>query len=252
MSVYARSMLWRHRGEARSRSMSTASSIESPPREVGWLVCSAYAFCMCWFVFHFACTAVYLLPVSELTARLVPAVSAYMSPYFDQRWSLFAPDPDGKTSHFQIACRLEGEAGATSDTALYDVSERFYANTWQTRLGPGLRVHRAYMIPTIFLTNSQGKLTELLRYQAKMSESARDKLSRMNELRAELGSRHSREVAQRIAAKECRRQFPDAIVTEVKPVVDIVEPHPFHLRMDQSFQPKSLRIDFGWLPAQAS
>ena len=44
-------------------------------------------------VFHFSATGLYLTPPNAIALRARPAVDRYMTPYFAQAWTLFAPDP---------------------------------------------------------------------------------------------------------------------------------------------------------------
>lgn len=45
------------------------------------------------FVFHLACTILYLLPRNPLSNTYQPLTSRYMEPIFSQSWQLFAPEP---------------------------------------------------------------------------------------------------------------------------------------------------------------
>jgi hypothetical protein len=199
-----------------------------------------------WFGLHFACTAIYLLPISTLTARLSPITSKYMDPYFRQRWALFAPDPDGKTKHFQFRCRVENAAGVLTETPLFDLSDGYYASTWKTRLGPGHRVHRAYTSALVLLNMEDTKAMQAQLYLAQTNPEA---LTALNEQRDKIRSlriEKSAELAGRLSAMACRRQFPTDRVVESSAAIDVVEPRPFAQRSDPRVSVSSLRIDFGW------
>ena len=115
------------------------------------LTLPALLVCWSWLVFHFLCTTLYLAPTGTLQAGLYDLACSYMRPRFSQRWALFAPDPDGKTRHLQVRCRLEQPDGRLRETPFYDVTERFYASPWHTRLGPDGRLLRAYVSTLLLL-----------------------------------------------------------------------------------------------------
>jgi uncharacterized protein DUF5819 len=200
-----------------------------------------------WLIFHFALTAVYLAPVSTLKARLYPSVLTYMDPYFRQRWSLFAPDPNGRTRYLQIACKVREQDGSLTESAFYNVTQRFLDTTWSTRIGPGFRVQRAYKAPLTMLDSGSSAWFAILAYQAKGDPDAKARLDASRSRTATYRKARAREVAQRIASAECYRQFPGAQIAEVNPAFDVIFPLPFHQRKSAD-ERESMRVDFGWMP----
>jgi hypothetical protein len=199
-----------------------------------------------WFGVHFLCTAVYLLPISTLTARLYPVATSYLLPYFRQRWSLFAPDPDGKTKHFQFRCRVTEPGGTVTESEPYNLSEGYYSNTWKTRLGPGQRVHRMFTSSVSALDNRPSKGYEVRLYlaegQPEVLADLEKQLDQVRRARVE----YSLVYAGRLAMIACQRQFPGRNVVQANAWVDIVDPPPFHPSAESSASSKSIRIDFGW------
>lgn len=204
-----------------------------------------------WFAVHFFFTAMYLLPLNGLTARLYPVASAYILPRFRQHWALFAPDPDGKTKHFQFRCRLEDKDGVVTDSQMYNVSEEFYANTWRTRLGPGQRLHRAYMMPLGMLSKVRAKWLHAHMYLAQGRPEAIKELEEKLAQLADAKAKRSREIAGRIAAIACRRQFPGEKIVQAYAVVDIVQPRSFHQRTELDIPVDAVRVEFGWHEVKA-
>lgn len=203
----------------------------------------------CCLVGHFAVTALYLAPMSELKAEVYPAVLSYMHPHFRQRWSLFAPDPDGKSKHLQVACRMRQPDGSVLETPYYDLSRSFYDETWKTRLGPNFRVHRAYQAPLSYLSRPKTALVEALAFRAERDPEAKRQLDELLKRTTEQRAEVSRVIVQRIASLRCYRQFPGAQVIEVNPAFDLFDPIPFHQRKGPVAQPPATRVDYGWLPA---
>jgi hypothetical protein len=203
-----------------------------------------------WFVVHFGLLAIYLAPMGEFKAELSPVLASYTGRYFSQGWALFAPDPDGSSKHVQVACKLERGDGTTVDTPFYDVSERFYSKTWQTRLGPNHRLQRAYMAP-IYVVGGARHGFELLEYRAKRDPASAELLAKKRVEAAENAWQAATRMATRSASMECKRQFPDAQITQVNAVVDLVQAPPFHTRHSGGTQ-KSRRLDFGWQPFEST
>jgi len=92
---------------------------------------------------HFSMTLAYLLPLNPVTLRTTALVERYMTPWFAQSWTFFAPNPINETRSLLVACRLRQPAGATVETAWVDVSapvwaaqaqQRFSAAAWLARL----------------------------------------------------------------------------------------------------------------------
>lgn len=200
-----------------------------------------------WLIFHFAFTALYLAPVSHLKVKLYPTVLGYMDPWFRQRWSLFAPDPTGRTRYLQVACKVQHDDGSPAESPWYNVSERYLERTWPTRLGPGFRLHRSHKAPLLMLDTGNSAWFDVLEYEARSDAAARERLEQARSRVAQYRKEQARTVAQRIASAECHRQFPDAHISEVHAAFDIVSPLPFHERRGGG-QPENVRIDFGWLP----
>lgn len=217
-----------------------------------WLAPVASTFAKLCFAFHFTCTALYLLPVNALTARLYPFVASYMHPHFRQNWSLFAPDPDGKTKHFQFRCRVIDAGGSEAVSDMYDASEPFYSSVWTTRLGPGMRLHRAYTSPLSALSVSRSKAFRSALYLAAAHPALVDAIEAQRQRHQDRQVARSRIIAARLAASACKQEFPHARIVETNPMFDIVHPRPFHLRSDSTTPTESVRIDFGWVPAESS
>jgi hypothetical protein len=55
--------------------------------------------------FHFAATALWVSPAAPLYDALAPVLNPYMQPFFQQGWSLFAPNPPEGDHTFLLRAR---------------------------------------------------------------------------------------------------------------------------------------------------
>lgn len=207
----------------------------------------ALIFSFSWLILHFFSTAVYLLPVSQLTARLYPLIRPYLIPYFRQEWALFAPDPDGKSKFIQFRCEFEDAAGATEVSSLYNASEGFYRRTWETRLGPGFKVHRAFQMPLGFFGEDDSKSIEILKYLAQGSPEEEAKVREVARERRLIGIQRGQALAGRVASAACAKQFPGRKILRTYAAFDILHPVPYPLRSSTlDFDSPLQRIELGW------
>lgn len=61
------------------------------------------------FLNHLICTLLYLAPKNPTTRLYKEYVSAYMFPFFTQRWLLFAPEPQTSQIKFIYRCEIHGK-----------------------------------------------------------------------------------------------------------------------------------------------
>lgn len=69
----------------------------SPPAAL--VVAVAAAVCVLTAVAHVVMVFLYVAPPNTISARYRPAVNAWISPYFEQNWQLFAPNPQSDRQH---------------------------------------------------------------------------------------------------------------------------------------------------------
>jgi hypothetical protein len=212
-----------------------------------WLALAALVFSCAWFALHFVSTAVYLMPVSQLTARLYPLARPYLFPYFRQEWALFAPDPNGKTKFIQFRCELKQPGGAIEVSPLFNASEPFYQRTWETRLGPGFKVHRALQMPFGFFGEDDSKSTEILKYLAKGKPDEEAKVEALAKERRLFGIQRGQELGGRVGSVACAKQFPDREILRTYVAFDILDARPYPLRHSaDEFHAPLQRVELGW------
>jgi hypothetical protein len=83
-------------------------------------------------VLYFVAAALHVGPLNPISARYGNAVRAVLAPYFDQRWSLFAPDPIADES--ALLARVRCADGHTS--GFVDVTTRYIAQVQHDRFFP--------------------------------------------------------------------------------------------------------------------
>lgn len=108
--------LWQHPAERLATPPSSSSTAD--PRLVmdraacvwRWAATTFVGVCL---VVHFAATVVHVGPLNPLQLRYGQQASDYLSPYFEQNWSLFAPDPIASERGILVRARLD--TGETSE-----------------------------------------------------------------------------------------------------------------------------------------
>ena len=81
----------------------------SPP--AASVVALAAAVCVLAAVAHVVMVFLYVAPPNTISARYRPAINAWVSPYFEQNWQLFAPNP--QSAHQQIWARTSYESASS-------------------------------------------------------------------------------------------------------------------------------------------
>lgn len=94
-------------------------------------------------VFHFSATCLYLTPPNAIVLRARPAVDRYMSPYFAQAWTLFAPDPIVDTRELLVSCQIARPDGSTEDSPWLDITTPLRDQRARYRIGPASALERA-------------------------------------------------------------------------------------------------------------
>lgn len=110
-----------------------------------WLRYTAMALTSVWFVFHFFCTAVYNMPTNPLQTRFYPVYIDYMSSFFPQVWTLFAPNPIQNNASLLLQCLEPGQK--PSDNAWVDVIRPLWLQHEQHRISAYDRLSRTFSNP---------------------------------------------------------------------------------------------------------
>jgi hypothetical protein len=104
-------------------------------RSLSWIVRIA---ALMWLVVHFAMTLVYVMPFTPIKVRHTGLLDRTIGTYFQQNWSLFAPNPLSNDQALIARCLSseEGEAanaGKLPTTGWHDLSTPFWSRFQQNR-----------------------------------------------------------------------------------------------------------------------
>jgi hypothetical protein len=122
-----------------------------------WLSNFLKAVTLVWLVCHFTLTFLYVMPLTPLKAQLLPLLDVTIGAYFQQNWSLFAPNPISSDEALLVRCLTAAEMSAKDAAGLpasgwHDVStplwQHFQRNRFSAydRLGrPQSNAMRQYM-----------------------------------------------------------------------------------------------------------
>ena len=91
---------------------------------------------------HFGMTLLYLTPATPLKQALGGLPDRYMSPYFEQRWELFAPQPVKNSRYLLVACRAVDEP-PVGEPVWHDLTRPLLDSKYALRITPADRLHRA-------------------------------------------------------------------------------------------------------------
>ncbi len=205
------------------------------------LVCSSVL------VLHFLATIVFLMPLSIPGVHFGSAAHRYIVPVFQQRWSLFAPDPPLRNVFLHFQCeRADGEVGPWLDRAsVLQQEHALYRFTPEAYL---FRVDRAAAMTAL------GTKDEVFETVLEKVEESGDEtlLSRMRE--ASEARDRTRLVQQRfvyrLVAEHCRRAM-GADVRSVRPRIVFQDIPKYSHRYDDPAGEPTAVVDFPWVPIDA-
>jgi hypothetical protein len=198
---------------------------------------------------HTAFTLVHVSPMSPLKLRVLPLLTSYSSGLFRQGWSLFAPDPSGVSRHLVFACRGEALTADEHPQDVFSATQKFYDAPWTTRLGPGMKLMRAQLMPVAMLTSERDPLVKALRADPETEKDPA--LAPLFEQIVEVDERErafAQEVLGRFAAFECAQQFPGIQLSETYAAVDLERAPKYAERLRTDLESHVKRIEFGWQP----
>lgn len=201
-------------------------------------------------MFHFGITCAHLTPLNPIKVALLPYLSAYIHPFFDQRWELFAPNPVVDTRLLLIACRVKNERGEIEDRPWSNMTAAFRAQKERYRLTAADRVDRAHMASVHLLFEKPDALTQKLLDLPDDSPEYRQALEVIDadrKAKREAGT----ELMARVASAECDRLYGPAQITFVRSRLVTIKSPPFSKRWSTVEEAgETSYTDFDWLPYQ--
>jgi hypothetical protein len=199
-------------------------------------------------VFHFAITCLYLTPLNPIKIALLPYLSEYTQPLFQQRWDLFAPNPIVDTRMLLIACRVKSEGGEIEERPWSNMTAQFRAQKERYRLTPADRIDRAHMASVHLLYEKPDPLTDrLLNTPEDTPEYRRavEAIETDRKAKRELGTH----LMARVASAECDRLYGPGRTTEVRTRMATVKSPPFSRRWSSAEEAgETSYVDYDWLP----
>ncbi|WP_236652275.1 DUF5819 family protein, partial [Streptacidiphilus neutrinimicus] len=99
-------------------------SNQRPPlsRPAGLLVASAVAVCVIIAVTHVLLLFLYVAPSNTISTQYEQPINAWIYPYFEQNWRLFAPDPQSVQQQVSARTAHTSPDGSTQVTGWTDLS----------------------------------------------------------------------------------------------------------------------------------
>lgn len=200
--------------------------------------------CATLLIAHFLATLVFLMPLSIMGVHYGAPARSYIVPLFQQRWSLFAPDPPLRNVFLHFQCEQpDGSISPWMDRA--SVLQRKHASYRFTPESYLFRVDRAAIMTAL---GSRDEVFETIR--EKVEESGdEDLLARMQEA---ADARDSARLVQqrfvyRLVAEHCRSAVGPQ-VRSVRPRIVFQDIPKFSRRHDAPADEPTAIVDFPWVP----
>lgn len=86
------------------------------------VVAGAVAICVTVAVVHVLMVFLYVAPSNTISRQYAPQINAWIDPYFDQNWQLFAPDPESVEQQISARTAMAGPHGAFQVGGWVDLS----------------------------------------------------------------------------------------------------------------------------------
>jgi hypothetical protein len=205
--------------------------------------------------FHFAATALWVSPAAPLYNALAPVLNPYMQPFFQQGWSIFAPNPDHGDYTFLFRARwTDRSTGQLRTSDWVNVTTREWNGILHNPLYPRSDTYTDEL--SRILSGDQGNLTD---NQASIAERDYSR-SGWGQLLADLSAQKGADpdlpesyVRHERVAAAFATQYAYALWGPAVGAVQIrlkYTPVPsFEDRTGQDAQPQSAFTYYGWRPA---
>lgn len=100
----------------------TADSHSPLSRPAGLVVAAAAAVCVTTAIVHMCLVFLYVAPPNVVSQRYERQVDAWIYPYFEQNWQLFAPNPESDPEHVWARTRTTSPNGARRTGSWVDLT----------------------------------------------------------------------------------------------------------------------------------
>ncbi len=158
-----------------------------------------------WLVTHFALTAAYVMPLNPLKVALRPLLQATIGTFFQQNWSLFAPNPVSSNKSLLARCLAGREAEDLATAGLpadgwYDLSGPLWARFQRNRFSAYDRLSRPQ---SNAIRQYQSGSVRLLPWWQACEKGDSDSCAFLNE-QLQLGRSRARRLLARIGSAFCK------------------------------------------------
>lgn len=193
--------------------------------------------------FHFGMTLLYLTPVNPIKMATEGPIAAYMLPWFEQRWELFAPSPASTSRVLLVACRTQdGEA----DPPWHDVTTPLLEAKYAYRVTPSDRLHRVVQAATAMVLGLKRPIIDKMRARPDDFKDDLIAIDKSDETRVGMGER----TLTRIGSSYCDRLLGAGRTTEVRARIVLRDLPPYSRRTDDERTGKVRVFDLEWQPHQ--
>ncbi|MFE8605508.1 DUF5819 family protein [Archangium violaceum] len=196
---------------------------------------------------HFAMTMAYLTPLNPVKLRLMPVVEGYIRPFFEQRWTLFAPNVDALTRYVLVSCRGEDAQGVVQEQPWVNITLPLHELKQRYRLTPADRLDRAQTVGISQLTPDDDEVTKKLLSKPADTEQYRQAVAhveRQREHTKRLGSR----VLGRVASSACASLYPSLRMQQVRVRMATIKAPSFSQRMESEATGDTNYTELPWQP----
>jgi hypothetical protein len=196
---------------------------------------------------HFGMTMAFLTPLNPVKVRLNAVIEGYINPFFQQRWTLFAPDIEAKTRYVLVACRGEDAQGVLQEQPWVNITLPLHELKQRYRLTAADRLDRAQSVGIGQLLPSEDEVTRKLLAKPEDTERYRQAVAaveRRREYQKQLGSR----LLRRVASTACASLYPSLRMREVRVRVATITAPPFSQRMNSEAPGDTNYMELAWQP----
>jgi hypothetical protein len=193
--------------------------------------------------FHFGMTLLYLTPINPIKMAAERPIAAYMLPWFEQRWELFAPSPANMSRYLLVACRT-GESEA--DPPWHDVTSPLLEAKYAYRVTPADRLHRAVQAATALVLGMNRPVIDKMRSRPDEFKDDLVAVDQNDKTRFGIGER----TLARIGSQHCDRLHGPGRTTQVRARIVLRDLPPYSRRTDDERSGKVRVYDLEWQPYQ--
>lgn len=196
---------------------------------------------------HFSLTMAFLTPLNPVKLRLMPVLEGYIQPFFQQRWSLFAPNVEALTRYVLVSCRGEDAQGVMQEQPWVNITLPLHELKQRYRLTAADRLDRAQSVGISLLSPTDDEVTAKLMSKPSDTEEYRQAVATVERQR-ELQKKSGAHVLRRVASAACGNLYPALRMKEVRVRMATIKAPPFSQRMEADAPGDTNYQELPWQP----